>query len=256
MKKIPVFQNPQLDGNSFFWQAGKTGVLLIHGFTATAIEVKQLAEFFYEKNLTVCAPLLPGHGTSPEDLNNRKYTEWICCIEQSLGTLRQACEQIIVGGESMGAVLSLYLGKAMPGIDALLLYSPALNTHKLRYAKYLKLIKPTIYKNNYEENTLWQGYTVYPLNAADELYKLQKLVKRELNKIHQPTIIFQGAYDQSIDADNGDFIYRNIRSKIKKYLRMNESGHVMLLGREFNKIANETWKFLKNSNVLKDSQGL
>jgi Esterase/lipase len=64
---MPVFQNPQLKGKSIYWPGNATGVLLIHGFTATTAEVRLLADAFKKQGLTVSAPLLPGHGTSPQD---------------------------------------------------------------------------------------------------------------------------------------------------------------------------------------------
>jgi alpha-beta hydrolase superfamily lysophospholipase len=42
-----------------------TGVLLIHGLMAAPEEVREWAQFLYEKGLTVYAPRLAGHGTSP-----------------------------------------------------------------------------------------------------------------------------------------------------------------------------------------------
>ncbi len=54
-------RNAQLDGDSFFWQGGATGILLIHGFTATTAQVRLLANFLQARNYTVAAPLLPGH---------------------------------------------------------------------------------------------------------------------------------------------------------------------------------------------------
>ena len=41
-----------------------TGVLLIHGLMAAPEEVREWANFLHEKNLTVYAPRLSGHGTS------------------------------------------------------------------------------------------------------------------------------------------------------------------------------------------------
>lgn len=56
--------NPELDGSSITWQGGKTGFLLLHGFTATTAEVRPLGEALHAAGHTVSAPLLPGHGTT------------------------------------------------------------------------------------------------------------------------------------------------------------------------------------------------
>lgn len=247
---IPIFQNPQLDGNQFFWKGSSTGVILIHGFTATTVEIRQMAVFFKKKGLSVAAPLLPGHGTSPEDLNKRKYCDWITSVESAYSRIRKECSRLIIGGESMGAVLSLYLAANLPDIDALLLYSPALFVNKLKYAKILKYIKPIIYKGNYDEKMPWQGYTTYPLHAAHEFLKLQKLIIKILSRVNQPSIIFQGKYDQTIDSYSGNFIFEHIVSDIKVFEKMKNSAHVMLLDKEFDLIAEKTWRFLKYIEIV------
>ena len=60
--------NPELEGDAFFWKGGDKGILLIHGLTATTAEVRPLAKRFHDEGFTVSAVLLPGHGTTPEEL--------------------------------------------------------------------------------------------------------------------------------------------------------------------------------------------
>lgn len=248
-KSFTIFKHPELDGKTFFLEGNQIGVLLIHGFTATTVEVRWLADYLSRKNLTVSAPLLPGHGTTPEDLNGRKYGEWINCVEDAYSTLKKTCSSVIVGGESMGAVLSLYLAEIHPEIKALLLYSPAIKIESLKYSKIFRYFIPIIKKKNYDEILPWQGYSVYPLFAASELLRLQKLVIQKLNLVQQPMIVFHGAYDRTIDPASSDLIISSVNSSIKTKHIMSNSGHVILLDKEFLNAAELTWKFL---NVLKN----
>ena len=50
---------------SFHFLGGETGILLIHGFTASPIDLKPIGEIFHNWGYTVNAPLLTGHGTTP-----------------------------------------------------------------------------------------------------------------------------------------------------------------------------------------------
>ena len=249
--KIPVFQNPDLNGGDLEIAGNDTGALLIHGFTATTTEVGWLAKYLAEKGFTVSAPLLPGHGTNPEDLNRKRMTDWLECVENAYHNLRNQCERIIVGGESMGAVLCLYLAEKHPEINALLIYSPAIHVHKIKFAKYLKWLKPVLEKSNYDPgDKYWQGYNVYPLRAAQEFEKLQILVERNLSVINQPALILHGLYDETIDEDCGRFVFNSIQSSQKEFYLMENSGHVMLLGKEFEKISQLTSQFLQSINIL------
>jgi carboxylesterase len=248
---MDYYQNSQMDGSSFFWKSGPEGFLLLHGFTATTVEVQTIARIFHRANISISSPLLPGHGTSPDDLNSRKWTEWVECVENAYTDLAKKCKIIYVGGESMGAVLALHLAEHHPEIDALLLYAPAIKVTKLRFARFLRSFIPWIRKSRSSDTFLWQGYTVYPLNAANELRKLQKKVIKNLPNVTQPTAIFLGAYDKTIDPDCGDLIYKNIRSAIKEKKGLNNSGHVMLLGNEIEKIAELSLLFLNSAKTFK-----
>ena len=118
--------NPQLEGEPFFWEGGPTGVLLIHGYTATTAEVRPLARFLHEHGYTVAGPLLPGHFTRPEDANRHTWHDWVRVAEEAYRKLTARCTRVVVGGESTGALLALYLASEHPEVLAVLTYAPAL----------------------------------------------------------------------------------------------------------------------------------
>ena len=251
MGKKTFFQNPHLNGSTKLLDGKKdTGFLLIHGFTATTVEVMGLASYLNERGYPVYAPLLPGHGSSPEDLNTKKFFEWIDCVENAYRKISVLVDHVIIGGESMGAVLSLYLAQQHPEINALLLYSPALNVPKLGYARWLQYFLSHIDKKDRRDGSTWQGYTVWPLKAAVELTKLQEVVKKRLQEVKIPTAIFHGQFDKTIQPQVSNFILDQIRSESKVIFHMHQSTHVMLLGQEFDQIAEMTMSFLQANHVL------
>ena len=78
------------------------GVLLVHGFTGAPPSMRPWGEFFHSKGFTVRVPLLPGHGTKAEDLNNVKWQEWPAKVEHELSELQKTCDIIFLVGLSMG----------------------------------------------------------------------------------------------------------------------------------------------------------
>lgn len=253
----PLFQNPHLDGKTKQYYGNREiGFLLIHGFTATTVEVGFLAAYVRDQGYSFSAPLLPGHGTSPGELNKVRYQDWIDTVENSYTQLKNCCKKVIVGGESMGAVLSLNLAAKYEDISALLLFSTALRVKNLNYARLLRFFKPWIGKSNNDDEMPWQGYTVYPLKGAYEFYKLQRETEHLLNSISMPAIIFQGKYDRTIDPDSSEIVFQSITSSIKNLIEMPDSGHVMLLDKEFESIANRTMDFLIKNKILPSVQGL
>lgn len=251
MRKIRYFQNPDLPGSDIDLPGNKkVGVLLIHGFTATTTEVRELAFFLNSTGLAVKAPLLPGHGTSYQDLNTKKFTDWTQFVEEEYKKIAGQKENVIVGGESMGAVLSLYLAIKFQSIRALLLYSPALIIKNINYAKLLSIWLNMIPKKKSNDNLLWQGYTVYPLKALVELRKLQTLVKQKINNVQQPILICQGKLDQTIDSENANYIYSNVSSNIKQVEYFKNSSHVMIMDKDKKAIFNTTYRFLYDQQIL------
>ncbi|MCH2451913.1 MAG: hypothetical protein MK221_01750, partial [Gemmatimonadetes bacterium] len=101
--------NPELEGGSFFWKGGETGVLLLHGLTATTAEVRPLAKCLLNEGYTVSGILLPGHGTKAENLSHTHRNDWIKASKEAYNELKRECSYVILGGEYVVALLALSL---------------------------------------------------------------------------------------------------------------------------------------------------
>jgi carboxylesterase len=236
-----IYQHPELEGKSFFFEGEKnltTGLLFIHGFTATTVEVRQIANYFHHLGYTVAAPLLPGHGSTPAEMNKVSLTDWNDKVEESYSLLRMMKEKVIVFGESMGALLSLSLAHNHPEIEQLFLFSPALEINGLWKSRYFWPFVPYIYKKNTDDSMAWQGYNVVPLHAARELLKLQQNVLRILSDITIPTMVFLGKKDQTINLDGGVKTFEMLGSSTKKLIWLDESTHCILLDKELARVLN------------------
>ena len=248
MTKTSTLRNPHLDGTPFYWEAGSVGVLLCHGLTATAAEVRLLAQVLHERGYTVAGPLLPGHGTTPQDCNRHTWQDWYASVEQAYQQLTSQCQTVVVGGESAGALLILRLASLHPEVAAILCYAPALKLKLSRGKIYLlSLCVPfltSIPKPPSTDNNPWQGYSVNPLKAADQLRRLQKVIYPLLPQIHQPIIIIQGKLDPTVHSQSSQIIYDQISSSIKELHWLEHSTHCVILDKEREKAAELTIKFL------------
>ena len=169
-----------------------------HGLTATTTEVRLLAQDLHENGFTVAGPLLPGHGTVPDDLNQVKWEDWAWEAEKSLQHLLTVCDHVFVGGESMGGALTLYMAIRFPEIAGIMCYAPAikLNMPLLKEAQLHAVapFKESIPKaaDDDNPNPFWQGYAVNPLKAVEELVEMGRYVRKNLDKIEQPVLVVQG----------------------------------------------------------------
>lgn len=245
----PLYQNPEMDGNSFFWEnttSKNTAILLIHGFTATTVEVKLMAKYLYEKGFSVCAPLLPGHGLTPEELNKKSYDDWIETVNAAYLNLKKGYKNIFVLGESMGGLLSLYLASKYNDIRGIMLFAPALKIHKIWEANFVWPFKPYQVKKNIDLKSPWQGYTVVPLHAASQLNKLQKIIRRKLRDITQPILIFQGKLDTTIEPSGAVEVFENIRSEEKQFFWLKDSSHCILIDKELDFVEETCLEFIQS----------
>ncbi len=243
-----ALHNPHLPGDPFLWQGNETGVLLLHGLTATPVEVRGLAERLHRRGFTVAGPLLPGHGTTPEDLNRTPWQVWVRAAENSYRQLAGQCKRVFVGGESTGAVIALHLAARFPEIAGVLAYAPAIKLN-LRGPDVLKMylfapFVPHIPKPNVNASKTWQGYPVTPLKAAVGLLQLGQATRRLLRHVSQPVLVVLGKLDDTVDPAVGRIILGKINSTFSQLVVMEHSTHVVLLDDELDRVADLTLQFM------------
>lgn len=249
-----LYVNPHLDGSTFSWVAGPVGVLICHGFTATTAELRPLAGVLHQHGYTVAAPLLPGHGTIPEDMNHVHWQDWVAAVQAAFERLQENCDRVWIGGESMGALLALYLASLNPDAAGVLAYGPALRLRgtwtDLVLLSLAAPFKKWVKKRNRESNTYvdsrWQGYTVRPLKAVQQFFSLQRATQACLDKITQPVLIIQGRDDMTVDPASPALIARGIRSNHIEIHWMAQSSHCVIIDREFDQVANLTLRFIES----------
>jgi len=244
-------QNPDLDGGSFVLPGNNEScVILLHGLTATTIEVKPLALYLNSQGgFQVYAPLLPGHGTSPADLNNVTWKDWLNQVISIYQEASQKFQNVSIAGESMGGVLACLLAAEFKEIKKLVLYSPAIKVENLGLSRFVRFFKKYIPKNSgnptkQQEKFPWQGYKVHPTKGAYQLLKLQQITRRKLSSISQPVLIFQGKLDKTITTDSTHIVYNHIHSNQKELVILDNSGHTIILDQEFDFVARKSLDFL------------
>jgi carboxylesterase len=245
--------NPQLAGDSFLWpgtgtRAG-TGILLSHGFCATTAEVRPLAKILNEAGYTVAGPLLPGHKTTPDDLATKHWQDWAGALEDTHALLRQNCDRIVVGGESLGGLLAVYHTSQHPEVAALLTYAPAVQLPAFTYwattllGPFVKEFTPNPGPRTVVDD-VWQGYRVRPARAVGQLHAMMKIAAEKFPGLKPPLLIVQGRLDQSIVANGAQTLYERAGSLVKELHWFEQSTHCVILDKELPAVGDLTLKFV------------
>lgn len=243
-KILPGSEPLYIEGN-------KTGVLLLHGFTGSPYEMKELGRYLGKKGYSISIPLLTGHGTIAKDLKNCKWYDWFEDSKQALFKLRKNCSKIIVVGLSTGASLALHLA-AHYQVEGIVALSPALIL-KNKISRLLPFIPPIItyrYKkggpdiSDNEARAKAVTYNKTPIKAAKQILKLYDHLKMDLPEIYVPTLIIQSEQDHVVDFKGAQWIYEHISSKEKQFLKLQKSYHVVTLDVEKEIVFREVEQFI------------
>lgn len=233
----------------FFFKGNDKGCLLVHGFSSTPAELRELAERLSSGGFTVLAVRLAGHGTEIEDMEKCTYNDWIKSVEEGYMRLKDICKEIYVIGHSMGSLLALYIAENHV-VDKIVTLAPAIIT-KDKNAKFVPIVKHFIRyiewkaKNRPEEEAKYLlGYRKIPLASVHELGKLQRIVRKQLPKINKPILIIQSHKDQTVDEKGVEVIEKNVTSQNVKKIYLNNCGHNITVECEKENVFTEVTNFL------------
>src|SRR5712691_5578487 len=111
---------------------GDDACLLLHGLTGAPAEVRPVGEALARAGFRAVGPLLPGHGTSPQDLETVTRSDMLDAAREALLSLHGA-RRVYLCGLSMGALLAVRLAakgfvrQGVAPVSALALLAPAVD---------------------------------------------------------------------------------------------------------------------------------
>ena len=198
----------------------KTAALLLHSFTASPSEVRPLGVFLRNRGYSGIAPLLPGHGSVPDDLRLTTWLDWYSNAREGLFYLTQNYSIVIVIGVALGSVLATMLAASpeREQISGLILISPSQHSPStlvktvLPFLKYIKKDFSTISaweeegENALRKDTEQFFYSKRPTEALIELYRVIGFTNKRLSLITRPTLIIHN----KSDSLSPDFIIENL----------------------------------------------
>ena len=94
--------------------ARKLGVVLVHGFLASPAELRPFGERLAAQGFPVIGVRLSGHGTSPWDLRERSWQDWLASVKRGYEIMLGLAEQVCIVGFSTGGSLALHLAADAP----------------------------------------------------------------------------------------------------------------------------------------------
>lgn len=213
----------------------RLGILIVHGFLASPAELRDYAATLAAGGHTVLGVRLKGHGTSPWDLRDRQWEEWLESVRRGYRILSGLVDRITIVGFSSGGALSLLLAADVPprlaGVAAV--------STPLRFRNRNLIFVPLVHGANTLARWLpsLEGLMPFRLNESEHpeinyrnipirgLYELRQMVstlENRLPDIECPVLVVQGRDDHVVDARSADLMMEGLGSD-EKTLHMIEA---------------------------------
>lgn len=243
----PIF----IDKNS------KVGILMLHGFTSTPHQFKEMAVFLSDKGFSVYAPLIAGHGTSPADLMETTSADWTNSVMTAYLKLKQNTEKVVVIGSSFGGNLAFWLAQetanALSGVISFgtpifLRFQWFIMFRYWLYGRFKKYYRkpPWAYKMDSIDMADEVTYLVIPIKS---LKRFLDFVKNDtmpnLRNVTVPVLISHTTVDPIAHPKSADFIYRNIGSTQKEIYWVKSRRHAVVNDDLKNEMFDRTYQFIK-----------
>ncbi len=227
----------------FFLPGGRTGALLIHGFTGTPKEMRWMGEYLNrELGFTCLGIRLAGHATCIEDMVRSRWTDWTASVEDGYNLLRCVTDSLYLVGLSMGGSLSLFMSTqftlGVKGVISMSAPYEIADNHPAWQIKFMSHFKAYARKEKKdEEGGTWFdkdafkdhiSYPLNPLRSAAELATLLEKMRAVLPQITVPVCLIHSRDDIAVPPENMERIHdglANTRDKSKHYVT--GSGHVV-----------------------------
>jgi len=183
----------ELLNNGYYYVGQKkkdAAILILHGFAASPIEQKPLAEFL-KKDYDVFAPILPGHKTDISDFSKKKYKDWLSFSEKIYNRLLEEYSKVILIGFSMGGTICLYL-----------------STKKKPY-KIVTLSAPINFLDPEFAKTMFSGFKKTKISLVTIVNELKEISKKTPNSKQSTAEKIKQVINNIYKRNRKDFIKLN-----------------------------------------------
>ena len=239
----------------FSFPEGDHGLLLIHGFTGSPAHMRLIGEEMHKLGFGVEGVLLPGHGTTPQDMAKASWQDWLLEVRTKAKEMQKKYAHFSVAGLSMGGVLALILAEEMDLTACVPIAAAMKTTNRYRWAAPLAApFYPMIGKTGENplrpsENPYDVGYSHFPTKSVHDLSVLIRKARRDLSLIHCPTLVVQSHRDKKVTPDSPQIILDGISSPVKAQLWLETSPHVCTITPEYPLIVSAMARFLREQEI-------
>ena len=211
---------------------GRPGALVLHGLTGSTQSVDGLRVALEGAGFEVEAPMLPGHGTSPEDLSGCGWDDWTAAAEGAYGRLARP---VVVVGLSMGGGLAAGVCARHPEVRGLAVVNPLVDPPAPAFLSTLEAFLeagerflPGIGSDIVDPTAREVAYDRLPVAALLSMGRGLHDLRPRLADIRCPVLILSGRHDHVVASVSGDVLAEAVGGPVER-VWLENSAHVATL---------------------------
>ncbi|MDQ0679157.1 carboxylesterase [Arthrobacter pascens] len=236
--------------STFHGDGPRIGVVLSHGFTGSPHGLRAWAQSMADAGFAVRMPLLPGHGTSWQELARTRWAQWHGALDDAYLDLDTECDVVFAAGLSMGGALALRIAATRP-VSGVVLVNPGLviDDPRAPLAGVLKLVlksTPAIANDILKPGMDEGAYPRTPVAAAHELNKMFKDTIRLLPRITAPVRVFRSTVDHVVSDSSITALRRGLINAPLQLTSLHNSYHVATLDNDADEIFRGSSEFIRS----------
>ena len=234
----------------WFHAGGPQGALVLHGFTGNPGSMRGIAEALAEEGFTVDMPLLPGHGTTIDDMIPTGWPDWLGHVEKRYQALAARCEKVVVVGLSIGGALTAWLGSDHPEIAGLVCINAIVSAPDGMEDLVNELlaqgldrfdgIGSDIADPDVEES----AYADTPIAPLVSMLAAAGEVGDRLARITCPVLVVTSTQDHVVPPENSDILASSVSGPVER-LVAERSYHVVTLDYDKQMVIDATVEFAR-----------
>lgn len=247
--------------DSFYRQAPDSDsvAILVHGFTGSPYDMKELADYLYASGIDVFVVRLAGHGTTPRDLTQYSHTDWWQSVMDAITEVEKEGKRIFLIGYSFGANLVLDMAARYPqrfaGLiclgTSITLRFRLLNSRYLKLANYsLRLVGKRYWKKRYVPRSMIAAfeatgnYARVPLKSMIHFHDFIRMSRELLAKVTIPILLIHSREDRVSSPVSSQYIFDRVGSTYKEMFILPEFNHNPLRSESRDKIFGKVVNFI------------
>ncbi|MFH5880706.1 alpha/beta hydrolase [Arthrobacter sp. NA-172] len=242
--------DPSPYASNFTGTGPSVGIVMSHGFTGSPHSMRPWAEYLAAEGYAVRLPLLPGHGTTWQDMATRHWQEWHRAVDAAYLELQSECEFVFAAGLSMGGTLALRIAATRP-VAGTVVVNPGLVIDDPRAAivgvlKHVLKSTPAIANDILKTGVDEGAYPRTPVASAHELKKMYKDTITLLPRISAPVRVFRSTMDHVVSKKSIMQLKEGVTAPME-FSALENSYHVATLDNDALEIFRGSAEFIRKT---------